>query len=216
MQNPYSSLTLVGALLFPFASLATDVSVSGLFSGTAVVTINGGAQKLLRAGEKTPEGVKLISADSSQALLEIDGKQMTLGLGQGASTGGAQTSSGQASVTLTADAQGHFITQGSINGNATRFLVDTGATTVAMGSADAKRLGISYLNGERGYSSTANGIARVYRVSLNNVKIGAISLNGVTGTVHESAMPVVLLGMSFLNRVNMKREGDSMVLTKRF
>lgn len=216
MKKPYSSLTLAAALLFPISSLATDVSVVGLFSGAAIVTINGGAQKLLRAGDKTPGGVKLISANSTQAVLEIDGKRTTLELGQGASTGGAQASSGQASVTLTADAQGHFITQGSINGQATRFIVDTGATTVAMGSADAKRLGISYLNGERGYSSTANGIAQVYRVSLNNVKVGAISLNGVTGTVHEGAMPVVLLGMSFLNRVNMKREGDSMILTKRY
>lgn len=216
MQKPYFSLTIAGALLFPSVSVATDVSVAGLFSGAAVVTINGGTQKLLRAGEKTPEGVKLIGADSSQAVLEIDGKRMTLGLGQGASMGGAQVSSGQASVTLTADAQGHFITQGSINGNATRFLVDTGATTVAMSSAEARRLGIAYQNGERGFSATANGVAPVYRVSLNNVKVGAISLNGVTGTVHESAMPVVLLGMSFLNRVNMKREGDSMVLTKRF
>lgn len=216
MQKPYSSLTLVGALLFPVASIATDVSVAGLFSGRAVVTINGGAPKLLKAGEQTPEGVKLVSANSNQALLEIDGKRMTLELGQGASTGGTQASGGQASVTLTADAQGHFITQGSINGNATRFIVDTGATTVAMSSAEAKRMGIAYLNGERGFSSTANGIAPVYRVSLNNVKVGAISLNGVSGTVHESAMPVVLLGMSFLNRVNMKREGDSMVLTKRF
>lgn len=216
MQKPYSSLTLVGALLFPVSSIATDVSVAGLFSGKAVVTINGGTQKLLRAGEQTPGGVKLISADSNQAVLEIDGKRMTLGLGQGASTGGAQASGGQASVTLSADAQGHFITLGSINGNATHFIVDTGATTVAMSSAEAKRMGIAYQKGERGFSSTANGIVPVYRVSLNNVKVGAISLNGVTGTVHESAMPVVLLGMSFLNRVNMKREGDSMVLTKRF
>lgn len=216
MQKPYSSLTLVGALLFPVASIATDVSVAGLFSGAAVITINGGTQKLLRAGEKTPDGVKLISADSNQALLEIDGKRMTLGLGQGTSTGGSQDSGGPPSVTLAADSQGHFITQGSINSNATRFLVDTGATTVAMSSAEARRLGIAYQNGERGFSSTANGIAPVYRVSLNNVKVGAISLNGVTGTVHESAMPVVLLGMSFLNRVNMRREGNSMVLTKRF
>jgi len=81
---------------------------------------------------------------------------------------------------------------------------------------EAKRLGISYLNGQRGLSSTANGVTQVYIVSLNSVKVGDISLNGIQGIVHESAMPVVLLGMSFLNRVNMKREGNHMVLTKRF
>lgn len=216
MQKIYSSLTLVGALLFPAASIATDISVAGLFSDRALVTINGGAQKLLRVGEKTPEGVKLIGANSNQAILEVDGKRMTLGLGQGTSTGGAQESGGAAKVILTADSQGHFLTTGSINGNSTRFLVDTGATTIAMSSAEAKRLGLSYQNGERGYSSTANGVVPVYRISLNNVKVGDISLNGVSASVHESPMPVVLLGMSFLNRVNMKREGDSMVLTKRY
>jgi aspartyl protease family protein len=85
-----------------------------------------------------------------------------------------------------------------------------------MGSDEAKRLGIAYLNGRKGLSQTANGVTVIYRVSLNNVKVGDISLNGVEGAVHESPMPVVLLGMSFLNRVNMRREGDQMVLTKRF
>jgi aspartyl protease family protein len=216
MKKIYSSLSLAAALLFTTSALATNVSVVGLFGGKAVVTINGGAQKLLKAGEKTPEGVKLISADSNQAVLEIDGKQQTLGLGQGVSTGGVQTSGGNASVTLTADAQGHFIVTGSINGSPTRFLVDTGASSISMSSSEAKRLGISYLQGQKALSSTANGVTQVYRVSLNSVKVGDISLNGVEGVVHESAMPVVLLGMSFLNRVNMKREGDSMVLTKRF
>lgn len=216
MKKRHSSLALLTVLLFSASVHATNVSVVGLFSGKAIVTINGGAQKLLKAGDKTPEGVKLISADSNQAVLEIDGKQQTLSLGQGVATGGVGDSDGKASVTLTADAQGHFITTGSINGNPTRFLVDTGASAISMSSAEAKRLGISYLNGQRGFSSTANGVTQVYIVSLNSVKVGDISLNGIQGIVHESAMPVVLLGMSFLNRVNMKREGNHMVLTKRF
>lgn len=216
MKKSYSSLTLVGALLFPLSSIATDVSVAGLFSGRALIAVNGGPQKLLKVGDKTPEGVKLISADSNQAVLEVDGQRLSLGLGQGTSGGGAQDSGGNASVTLIADSQGHFVTMGSINGSTIRFLVDTGATTVAMGSTEAKRLGIDYKRGERGLSATANGVVPVYRVSLNSVKVGDITLNGITGTVHDSAMPVVLLGMSFLNRVDMKREGDRMVLTKRY
>jgi aspartyl protease family protein len=216
MKKPYSSLAFLIALLFPASAHATNVSVVGLFSGKAIVTINGGKQKLLKAGEKTPEGIKLISADSNQAVLEIDGKQLTLGMGQGVSTGGVQDSDSKASATLTADAQGHFIITGSINGSPTRFLVDTGASAISMGSTEAKRLGISYLNGQKALSSTANGVTRVYRVSLNSVKVGDISLNGVEGIVHENPLPIVLLGMSFLNRVNMKREGDRMELTKRF
>jgi len=215
MSKVYFNPALAVFLLATPAA-ATDVSIAGLFSGKAVVTINGGTQKLLKAGEKTPEGVKLISADSNQAVLEIDGKQQSLGLGQGVSTGGVQADTGKASVTLMADTQGHFVTTGSINGSSTRFIVDTGATTVAMSSAEAKRLGISYQKGQRGFASTANGVMPVYGVTLNNVKVGDISLNGVQATVHESFMPVVLLGMSFLNRVDMKREGSSMVLTRRF
>lgn len=216
MRKYYSNLALMTVLLLSTTAAATNVSVVGLFSGKAIVTINGGKQKLLKAGEQTPEGVKLLSADSNRAVLEIDGKQQSLGLGEGVSTGGVQDSGDKASVTLTADAQGHFITTGSINGSPTRFLVDTGASAISMSSSEAKRLGIAYLNGQKALSSTANGVAQVYRVSLNNVKVGDISLNGVEGIVHESAMPVVLLGMSFLNRVDMKREGSSMVLTKRF
>ena len=216
MKKQHSSLAFLIVLLFSASAHATNVSVVGLFSGKAIVTINGGKQKLLKAGEKTPEGIKLISADSNQAVLEIDGKRLTLGMGQGVSTGGVQDSDGKASATLTADAQGHFIVTGSINGSPTRFLVDTGASAISMGSTEAKRLGISYLSGQKALSSTANGVTRVYRVSLNNVKVGDISLNGVEGIVHEGPLPIVLLGMSFLNRVNMKREGDRMELTKRF
>lgn len=207
--------SLISCVLLASPATATDVGVVGLFNGKAVVTINNGAQKLLKAGDRTPEGVKLISADSNQAVLEVDGRQLTLGLGQGASTGGVQAS-GKASVTLTADINGHFLTPGSINGQPARFLVDTGATHVSMSSAEARRLGIDYQKGERGYSSTANGVVQIYRVRLDTVRIGDISLNGVAGSVLESPMPLVLLGMSFLNRVNMRREGDSMELSRRF
>jgi len=210
------SLAMMTFLLAAAPASATDVNVVGLFGGKALVTINRGPQKMLSAGEKTPEGVKLISADSNQAVLEVDGKQLTLGMGQGISVGDIASGAGKASVTLTANREGHFLIMGSINGNAAHFLVDTGATVIAMSVADAKRFGIAYQKGERGYSSTANGVVPVYRVSLNTVKVGDISLNGVEAAVIDSAMPVVLLGMTFLNRVDMKREGGNMVLTKRF
>lgn len=221
MAKTYSSLALVSFLIATTALIAkpawaTSVSVVGLFSGKAVVTINGGAQKLLKAGDKTPEGVKLISADSNQAVLEIDGKQQSLGLGQGVSTGGVQADQGRDSAILTADLQGHFIVNGTINGQSAKFLVDTGASNVSMGADVARRIGIPYQKGKRAMMSTANGVTQVYVITLDNVKVGGISLSGVEGTVHETSMPVVLLGMSFLNRVDMKREGSSMVLTKRY
>ena len=210
--SPFGLLFLIAAQ----PAHATEVNVVGLFSGKAVVVVNGGRQQVLSAGQKSPEGVRLISADSSAAVLEIDGKRQTLVMGQTIST--ASTSSGgSTNTTLTADSQGHFVTLASINGASARFLVDTGATFVSMSSATAKSMGISYLNGERGLSSTANGVVPVYRVILNNVNVVYISLNQVEGSVHEGSYPpVVLLGMSFLKRLEMKREGNILTLVKKY
>jgi aspartyl protease family protein len=205
-------------LFFPIAAPqahATDAVVTGLFPGKAVVIVNGGRPQVLSVGQKTPEGVRLISADSRSAVLEIDGKARTLGMGEAISVASASPS-GKQKVVLTADSQGHFVTLGSINGAPTRFLVDTGASFVSLGSAEAKRLGISYLRGERGMMQTANGAVPAYRVILDTVRVGDIALNRVEGVVNESDMPVVLLGMSFLSRVEMKREGTSLTLTRQY
>lgn len=211
----YSILTAFSFLSMFTTAQATDVNVKGLFNNKAIVSINGGSPRLLNAGQKSPEGVKLISADSHSATLEIDGKRHTLPLGQGISS--QYTPSGKSSVTLTADARGHFLTNGSINGASTQFLVDTGASSIAISSAEAKRLGISYLNGERGYSSTANGIVVVYKVMFNTVKVGGIVLNQVEGHVIDGdGLQVSLLGMTFLKRLEMKREGTTMTLTKQY
>ena len=106
---------------------------------------------------------------------------------------------------------------GHINGKSARFLVDTGATSVSMGSAEAKRFGINYAAGQKAFTSTANGVAPVYRVKLDEVRLGDITLNNVDGVVHlDNSLPVILLGMSFLNRMEMKRDGEKMTLTKRF
>jgi aspartyl protease family protein len=168
----------------------------------------------MAAGE-TKGGVKLISANSNGATFEIDGKRQTLGMGQSISTSFA--GSGKPVVKLTADNSGHFSTIGSINGYTTRFLVDTGATTIAMSTNEARRMDIDYQKGERSVSSTANGLVPVYKVMLRNVKVGEISLNMVEGTVIEGAgLPVVLLGMTFLSRVEMHRENSVLTLTKQY
>ena len=130
---------------------------------------------------------------------------------------GARASSGTQSVTLNADSRGHFVTTAMINGATVRVLVDTGASLISMSSNDARRLGINYEAGQRTFSSTANGVVPVYRVKLDTVKVGDITLHNVDGVVHVSDnLPVVLLGNSFLNRMEMKRAGERMVLTKRY
>lgn len=217
MKKIYFSLSLMTlALALSLPAHATRVSIVALFNGKAMVAVNNGSPKMLSEGDKTPEGVRLISADSNKAVLEIDGKKETLELGQGVSTGGVQTSSGKASTTLTADARGHFVVAGAINGKPVRFLVDTGASLIAMGADEAKRLGIRYEQGAKGLASTANGVTTVFKITLDSVKVGDITLHGVDALVSPQPMSEILLGNSFLNRVSMSREGNSMVMTKRF
>ncbi len=202
--------------LHALASADTRVNVVGLFSGKALLVINGGAPRTLAVGQTSPEGVKLLAADSSQAVLEVEGKRKELGMGQGASvTGGAAVAA--PGMTLYANKDGHFFGDGSINGKPIKFLLDTGATSVAMGSAEARRLGIDYVAGREGSSSTAAGMVRAWSVTLNSVKLGGITLNQVEGMVIDGdSPPMVLLGMSALNRMEMKREGISMTLTKKY
>ncbi|MGH9906284.1 MAG: TIGR02281 family clan AA aspartic protease [Pyrinomonadaceae bacterium] len=194
---------------------ALDVNVVGLTEGKAVVSINNGKARTLKAGETTPEGVKLLSATSDSAVFEINGKRETLTMGQSVSANFA--SSGAQSATLKSDSRGHFVSSASINGGSVSVLVDTGATLISMNQSEARRLGINYLKGQKAYSQTASGVTPVYRVKLDTVKLGDIVLNNVEAAVHEGeGPPIVLLGMSFLSRVEMKREGERLVLTKRF
>ena len=206
----------LGAVLAASAAHATDVNVIGLFPGKAVITVNRGAPRTISVGEKTSEGVILISSDSKGAVLEIDGKRQTLEMGQHFES--AALTGERRSVTLAADERGHFVTDGSVNGGHMRFLVDTGATLVSMASSDATRLGIDYRKGRPTVSVMADG-RRVasYRITLDTVSIGDLTLLNVEGSVNEGpGMGAALLGMSFLNRTEMRREGPNLTLTKRY
>jgi aspartyl protease family protein len=194
---------------------ATDVNVIGLFSTKAVVVINRGSPKTLSVGDTTPEGVKLIAVDRNGATLEIDGKRQTLEMGQHFAT--APSAGGGTRVKLAPDSRGHFVTDGQVNGQPIRFLVDTGASLISMSTAEAQRIGIDYRNGERGYSIVADGRrVPVYRVKLDSVTLGDITVFGVEASVSEGSMGVALLGMSFLNRMEMQRDSQSLTLIKRY
>ena len=208
------SLSLVALALSASPAFATEVTLVGLIGAKAIVVIDGGAPRTLKPGQKTAEGVVLLGTEKDAASFEIDGRNRTLRMGQAYS---AAARSGRQSVTLGADTRGHFITLGSINGGSVRFLVDTGATLVALPAAEARRLGINYLQGQRGQMQTANGVAAGYRVRLDTVRIGDVEVNNVDAVVSENdALGVTLLGMSFLNRMEMNRDGQSMTLTKRY
>lgn len=198
-------------------ALAADVSLYGIVGNKALLVIDGGKPRWLAAGETSPQGVKLISVGGDSAVVQIDGKRVTIVMGQGARLAGDARSSGAQSVTLNVDEKGHFVTAGTINGVTVRMLVDTGASLISMSSTEARRLGINYLAGEKASASTANGMVPTYRVKLDEVKVGGITLNNVDGMVLAGDnLPIVLLGMSFLNRMEMKRDGEKMVLTKKY
>ena len=208
-------ILIFAACLAPLTAPAQDVNVIGLFSGKAVIVVNRGAPRTLAAGESTAEGVKLISADSRAAVLEIDGKRLRLEMGQHFESA-AQTGS-RNETRLPADSHGHFVADGAVNGAHIRFLVDTGATLVSIPAAQATRLGIDYRKGRRGMSQTANGTVPFWRVILDTVTVGGVTLSNVEGAVHEGpGLDTALLGMSFLNRTEMRREGTYLTLTKRY
>jgi aspartyl protease family protein len=211
-----SILGLAASLLALQALADTRVNVVGLFSNKAVVAINGGAPRTLSAGQ-TVDGVKLISADSESATFMVEGKRQVLKMGQAASVAAGAGPANNDPVSLYADKVGHFYGNLSINGASLKYVVDTGATTVALNSGDAKFAKIDYEKGERIEMSTANGVVNAYLVKLNTLKIGTIILNNVEATVNEGGSPpVVLLGMSALNRLDMKRDNSIMTLTKKY
>jgi aspartyl protease family protein len=208
-------LAAIAAAVAATPAAATDVTVIGLFPGKAVVVIDRGAPRTLAVGQRTAEGVVLLSADSRSATLEIDGKRQVLEMGRHVET--ARESGGRPSATLAPDSTGHFSAPGQINGSSVRFLVDTGATLVSLPASEARRLGIDLTGAKRAISQTANGPVAVYRVVLGSVKVGDITLYNVDAVVHESdALGVVLLGMSFLSRTEMHEDGGNLVLQKRY
>jgi aspartyl protease family protein len=201
-------------LLFGSAAGAADVTVVGLFPNKVVVQIDGGPMRTLAPGQRTPEGVTVVAVDRDSATFEIDGKRTTLRMGQARI---ARSAPAPQSVTLTADLAGHFTADGQVNGRSVRFLVDTGATVIALPSGEARRLGVDYEKGQKVLMRTANGTGTGYLVKLDAVAVGNVTLYGIEAVVVDGAgLAMPLLGMSFLNRMDMKREGSIMTLTKRF
>ncbi|MES9942591.1 MAG: retropepsin-like aspartic protease [Candidatus Thiodiazotropha sp. 6PLUC2] len=191
------------------------IVVEALFADKAMVSLDG-TRRLLKLNKPSPEGVLLISATSKEAVIEINGKRDKYLLGGHITTQFKQPQ--QQTAKVWRDQAGAYTTVGTINGLTVKFLVDTGATAVALNTSQAKRLGIPYrIEGKRIYVNTANGVTTGYQVVLDRVQVGNITLNQVSGMVVEGSGPGrVLLGMSFLNRVKMKDQGEVLLLETRF
>ena len=192
---------------------AQEVLFSGRMGSKALLVING-QPRVVAVGE-VQGGVKLLEVTGDQARVERDGRNLTLHLG-GVPTAlvaaGDQGATGPRNFELKADAGGHFVTEGWINGRATRFMVDTGATAVSLSQTEAERLGLDWRRAPMAQANTANGTVPAHTLQLGTVRIGELALNNVGAVVLPAQLPHVLLGNTFLSRVSMKRDNDILKL----
>ena len=208
LRHCLATLALLGASA---SWAASQVQVVGLFPGAAVVNVDG-QRKLVRVGQTGPGGVAVVSVDKQGAVLRVDGVERAYPLSREYSAGFAEPVRKRLSIAK--GIGGHYWVAGSVNGQTVQFLVDTGATSIALNDAHARRLGIDYrVSGRPLQVNTASGVARGWRVMLDRVKVGDLEVLGVEAVVLEGNSPhEALLGMSFLGRVGWREEQGMLVL----
>lgn len=198
------------------AHAASSVMLTGTIGSRAILIVNGAPPKTVAVGESF-QGVKLVSLQAEQAVVELEGKRVNLRMDTPVSIGGGGGSGGGGNrIVLPADSRGHYMTQGTINGRTVTFMLDTGATSIALSAGDAQRIGLDYSKGQRVQMSTANGVTVGYRLRLQSVRVGDVEVYDIDAIVSPEPMPFVLLGNSFINRFSMRRDADQMVLEKRY
>ena len=215
----HRSAALCLALLLWGAAIAADsnrqVGFSGRMGEKAVLVINGQVH-ILGVGQSR-DGIKLLSLTADEAVVDSEGRQHRLGLGNSpARLAGSSTPSPGRKIILSAGNGGHFVTSGMVNGRTSmQFLVDTGATSVTISQQEASRLGLDLKQAQRLLANTANGQVVAFKVTLDSIRIQDVMVYNVEAMVVPAAMPFGLLGNSFLTRFQMKRENDQLTLEKR-
>ena len=206
-QNLLTLAAAITAALPAGQAAATDVFVTSISPTQVQLVVDRKHARTLRMNEVSPEGVKLIEIKSGAAVLQIDGRAVQLGLGQ----------SSERSTTLRADGRGQFVVNALINNVPVAAMIDTGASGILVNWDQALQMGIDPRQGQRVVTQTANGRAYVYAVTFARVQVGDIVLANVPGAVTEGGaerLSVVLIGMSFLRHVDMRRSGDTMTLSR--
>jgi aspartyl protease family protein len=195
-------------------ALAQNVVLAGRMGERALLVIDG--QALTVGVGQSTNGVKLRRWVGADAELERNGQVLLARAGGApAQVGGGAPRPAARELVITAGPGGHFTAQGSINGKSVRFMVDTGASLVALGREDAERMGIDLSNSRTAVMQTANGTVASQLVTLSSVRVGDLELSNVGAVVLPQPMPMVLLGNSFLARLQMRRENDVMRLERR-
>jgi aspartyl protease family protein len=196
---------------------AQSLALAGILGNKALLVVDGGAPKAVAMGE-THQGVRVLSTNASQTVVELSGQRLTLTVGDTPLRLNGKTNNNTKGtrIVLSASSGGHFFTTGSANGSSARFLIDTGASVVAMSRLQADRAGIDFKLGQPVQMNTANGVTSGWLIKLDSVRVGDIEIFGVDAVVTPQPMPFMLLGNSFLSRVQMMRDGDTLTLTKRY
>ena len=207
------SALLLAALLAAAPLHAQTLRLAGILGGKALMVSGSNAPRAVAPGESI-DGVRVVSVSRESVVIESVGGRETLHLGAEPVSVGTHGSAPQ-QLTLYADARGHFVSGGQINGRPVQYMVDTGATAVSLGRAEAERLGIRVQQGQPVRMQTANGVAEGWRVRLDSVRIGALEQRGVEAIITSEPMPYVLLGNSFLKPYEMTRKGNELLLQKR-
>jgi aspartyl protease family protein len=191
-----------------------EIYVVGLFKNAAMLKI-AGKETLLKSGQRSEEGVLLVSADSKGAVIDLNGKSISLGLSSHiAATFKRPTES---TVSILLNSSGQYLTRGTINGQSVEFLVDTGANIVALNSIAALSLGLDMSEAKLVNVSTAGGVTKSRLINLGVVQVGNIRVSNVQAAVMMGDYPEdILLGMTFLQNVNISESGGVMRLKGKF
>lgn len=200
-------------MLVPIASHAQSVAMTGAMGSKVLLIINGGPPKALSANE-SHQGVQVVHIDGDSATIEVQGQRQILRMGSSPVSVGPGLSSGR-KVVLRADSRGHFRENGFINNKPMQYMVDTGASVIGIGQSDAERMGLDFQKGTEVTVRTANGNTQGWRIKLDTVRVGDITIYGIEAVVSPQPMPFVLLGNSFLSQLHMTRQGNEMVLEHR-
>jgi aspartyl protease family protein len=198
----------------PSPPAPAQVQLNGTLGARAALLLIDGEARTVEVGAIV-KGVRLVALEDGRATIEIGGRRQTLTLG--ASPGRiVSPTTVPRQIILPMGPGGHYTSIGMINGQVTTFLVDTGATSVAISQIEAEKLGLRYLSGKRVVTQTANGTVPAYLIELASVRVGNVQVNHVEAIVIPGQMNYVLLGNSFLNRFQMRREHDVMTLELRY
>lgn len=214
MARPGRLILFVCTLLLSSVCSAAPMEVVALFKDRAVLRTPAG-QEMLKLGETSASGITLLQADTQGAKVRYQDKIYELSLSSRvASTFAVPT---QRSVHINRDEYDQYRMRGAINGHYVNFLVDTGASVVALSERHANMMGLDFRAGEAGAVQTAQGSASAYFLHLDRVTLGAISAQHVPATVIVGEYPVdVLLGMSFLAKFRLTDDDGVLTLTAKY